>query len=307
MAADHQFQTGRITVGEFAQAKQKAIAAKAKLSDLESELTLVLGRASPEGAWLQVFHGDATCLKCHQNLSRDDWDEKAVLAAHKVLGFGADWLLARKSTKGPLSEKIRAALDKEVRLNYSNADLDDVIKGLQEMSGVPIQVVRSPGEQPGKLNVRLERVSLGAALQWLEDVLPNASVVVREYGLLLAPKERVPPGAVLLNDFWKGAGKDKPKGGDEKKPEGKHGEGEVLALDPKTGLVKLSIGSDEGVKQGQVVHVFRLSEKPSESKYLGTLRILEVKANQAVAEPKGRGMADSPRPGDRVAVQTPGN
>ena len=158
------------------------------------------------------------------------------------------------------------------------------------------------------MTARLEGISFGAALQWLEDVLPNARVVVREYGLLIAPKERVPPGAVLLNDFWKGAGKDKPKEGGDKKPEGKPGEGEVLALDPKTGLVKLSIGSDDGVKEGQIVHAFRLSDKPSESKYLGTLRILEVKANQAVAEPpKGRGMAEPPRPGDRVAVQTTGN
>jgi hypothetical protein len=306
--AETHYQTGRITAGELAQARQKVIAAKAKLSDLESELTLVLGKPSPEGDWVRLVYPDGTCIKCHEGKPHDGWEEKVVLEAHKVLGFKTDWLFSRKVTKGPLSEKIRAALDKEVRLNYSNADLDDVIKGLQEMSGVTIQVVRSPGEQPGKVTARLEGISFGAALQWLEDVLPNARVVVREYGLLIAPKERVPPGAVLLNDFWKGAGKDKPKEGGDKKPEGKPGEGEVLALDPKTGLVKLSIGSDDGVKEGQIVHAFRLSDKPSESKYLGTLRILEVRANQSVAEPpKGRGMTVPPRPGDRVAVQTTGN
>jgi hypothetical protein len=306
--AESQYQTLRINAAEFAQARQKVIAAKAKLTELESGLTFAVGRPSPDGEWLRLIQGDATCLKCHQSLSREEWDEKAVLAAHKVLGFGADWIFAKKVTKGPLAEKIRAALDKEVRLNYSNADVDDVIKGLQELSGVPIQVVRSPGEQPGKLNVRLEGVSFGAALQWLEDVLPNARIVVREYGLLIAPRERIPPGAVLLNDFWKGTGKDKPKEGGDDKPMGMAEKGQVLAIDPKTGLVKLSIGSDDGLKQGQIVHAFRLSDKPSESKYLGTLRILEVKANQAVAEPpKGRGMAEPPRPGDRVAVQTTGN
>jgi hypothetical protein len=214
------YEAGKISVAEFAQVRGKLEAAKAKQAELESELSLVLGKAPPGADAVRVKQADTTCLRCHQDSPQETWDEKTLLAAHHIIGFKTDWLIAKKTTKGPLADKIRAALDKEVRFNYSNADLDEVIKGLQKETGLTIQVVRSTGEQSGKMTFRLEGISFGAALQWLEDILPNSRVVIREYGLLITPKERVPPGAVLLNDFWKGAGKDKPKEDGDKKPGG---------------------------------------------------------------------------------------
>ncbi len=77
-------------------------------------------------------------------------------------------------------------------------------------------------------------------------------------------------------------------------------EGLIRTTDPSSNLVTLSIGSDAGLSKGHTLEVFRLSSIPQQSKYLGTIRILEVTATQAVGQPVGR-MTTPPQPGDRVA------
>lgn len=66
------------------------------------------------------------------------------------------------------------------------------------------------------------------------------------------------------------------------------------------GLVTITIGSDAGLSKGHTLEVFRLSSVPHQSKYLGTIRILEVTPTQAVGQPTGR-MAAPMQPGDKVA------
>jgi hypothetical protein len=83
-------------------------------------------------------------------------------------------------------------------------------------------------------------------------------------------------------------------------------QGLVKTADPASGLVTITIGSDAGLSKGQTLEVFRLSNVPSQSKYLGTIRILEVTPTQAVGQPTGR-MASPPQPGDRVASQILGS
>jgi len=56
-------------------------------------------------------------------------------------------------------------------------------------------------------------------------------------------------------------------------------EGIILDTDAKTGLVTISIGSDHGISVGNTLEVFRIKPEP---KYLGTIRIVDVQAHQAV-------------------------
>ncbi|HEV2947187.1 MAG TPA: hypothetical protein VGX70_07410 [Gemmataceae bacterium] len=56
-------------------------------------------------------------------------------------------------------------------------------------------------------------------------------------------------------------------------------EGVILETDAKTGLVTISIGTDSGVNVGNTLEVFRIKPEP---KYLGTIRILDAQAKQAV-------------------------
>ncbi len=56
-------------------------------------------------------------------------------------------------------------------------------------------------------------------------------------------------------------------------------EGIILDTDAKTGLVTISIGSDHGISVGNTLEVFRIKPEP---KYLGTIRIVDAQAHQAV-------------------------
>jgi hypothetical protein len=91
-----------------------------------------------------------------------------------------------------------------------------------------------------------------------------------------------------------------------KNPPPEYVDGLVQNSDPASGLVTITIGSDAGLAKGQTLEVFRLSSLPHQSKYLGTIRILEVTATKAVGQPTGR-MAAPPQAGDRVASSIMGN
>jgi hypothetical protein len=85
-----------------------------------------------------------------------------------------------------------------------------------------------------------------------------------------------------------------------KNPPPENVEGLIKSTDPASGLVTLTIGSDAGLSRGNTLEVYRLSSVPHQSKYLGTIRILEVTPTQAVGQPTGR-MTAPPQMGDRVS------
>jgi hypothetical protein len=85
-----------------------------------------------------------------------------------------------------------------------------------------------------------------------------------------------------------------------KNPPPENVEGLVKNTDP-SGLMTLTIGSDAGLTKGHTLELFRLNPaSPSQSRYLGTVRVLEAEHHQAVAQPVGR-LSAPPQPGDRVA------
>jgi len=76
-------------------------------------------------------------------------------------------------------------------------------------------------------------------------------------------------------------------------------EGKVKRVGPD-GLMVLSVGTDAGLLKGDQLKLFRLDPKPENSKYLGTIEIVEVRATEAVARPTGK-LLTPVQPGDRVA------
>ncbi len=76
-------------------------------------------------------------------------------------------------------------------------------------------------------------------------------------------------------------------------------EGLIKATDPG-GLVTITIGSDAGLAKGNTLEVFRLAGVTSQSKYLGTIRILTVTPSEAVGELVNRPSAPLQK-GDIVA------
>lgn len=105
-----------------------------------------------------------------------------------------------------------------------------------------------------------------------------------------------------------GATADRARAGG-KNPPADNVEGLVKNTDISGGqiLMTLTIGSDAGLSRGNTLELFRLNPaSPSQSKYLGTVRILEADAHQAVAQPIGR-LSSPPQAGDRVASRILGS
>ena len=78
-------------------------------------------------------------------------------------------------------------------------------------------------------------------------------------------------------------------------------EGKVTRVEE--GLIKLNVGSDRGLKEGHTLEVFRLSNTPGESRYLGTLRIMKVDPYEAVGQMMSKPL-EQVRVGDEVAPTT---
>jgi hypothetical protein len=192
---------GALSPEEFNKARGDVIAAKAKLSELQVQLEHLIGkpkqdahRTATEHAlrWLARQQGGGTWV----DLDRDGFVDLSIA-------------LMRAVPKGPMAERIRKALNNSISLNTQERSLGDVLEVIRHSEPDLVIQVKDPQVLTHKLRLRFTDLSIGAVLQLLEDNLLGQRVVVREYGLLIAPEKQVPPRAVPLVDFWKGS--DKPK------------------------------------------------------------------------------------------------
>jgi hypothetical protein len=266
-------------------------AAKAAVAAAESELDYLLGKA-PGGR--KDVQGRAVEAGLRYLAAKQLQDEDRALRGLEELARAA------APAPGPVADRIRQALDKPVSVSVKEEPVSALLDKVR--ATVPeLHIQLQPGAHlPGPVTVRLVNVPLGAALQLVEDLTPDYRFVVRDYGFLLGRPEQLPRGAFLLHDFWKGGG-EKPKGdAADKNPPPENVEGLIKRTDPASGLVTITIGSDAGLSKGNTLEVFRLVPAPGANLYLGTIRIIEVTATQAVGRPVGR-MSTPPQPGDRVA------
>jgi len=77
-------------------------------------------------------------------------------------------------------------------------------------------------------------------------------------------------------------------------------EGVVLKVDPQNKLVEISIGSDDGLRKGHRLHVYRV--KP-QGKFVCTIEITNVDPDQAVARIIPNLKQGNPQEGDLVATR----
>jgi hypothetical protein len=295
---------------------------KAKLAALETELPLLLGRppqatsankrAAESGevaakSFFQLYdvpgtllkryagwHGDA-CTACHDGTAWKAWPEAVHSRWHWAEATSQS---PGQSAQGVMADKIRKALDSSVRVDIKGKSLTEAVKVFEEKApGISFHTVVPSQQFSGiQINLHLEQVPLGAALQALEDTYtyPQGSfdtgglrLAVREYGLLITTRGMLPPGATLLHDFWKGqSGKAKGSTPSDNIEDKSHLpddiEGAIKATDPKSGLVTINIGSDAGLHKGDSLEVYRLKPEPI---YLGSIQILSVTPTEAVAKP----------------------
>jgi hypothetical protein len=74
-------------------------------------------------------------------------------------------------------------------------------------------------------------------------------------------------------------------------------EGLVKNFDPSSGLLTITIGSDSGITKGHTLEVYRLSPN---GRYVGTMRIMDVRPNEAVGKMVSKPLAPV-QVGDKVA------
>lgn len=284
-----------------------------ELAKLEAELPALLGKM-PGKLGQAKAEGDpdqrvqTARLAAWMKALAQSSEEHTTRTALEWLAY-RQALVAAPAPQGTIADKIRKALDVPVDVKVENAPLTEVLDFLADrLEGQLAFRVVDP--QQGltilKLTLNFKQMPAGAVLQAITDELPVVAFVVRDYGILVKESDKLPPGAVLLHDFWK-SGVDKAKlkaegsgSSETNNPPPKEVQGSIKAVDSTSGLVTITIGSDAGLAKGHTLHVYRTGTDKSNAMYLGTIRILEVRPSEAVGKPAGK-LRDPIQAGDNVA------
>jgi hypothetical protein len=289
-----------ISQEDFQLAEQALLTAKAELELVEAEMPSLLGKPPQKMAGQATEQGQVPVLSEVPYLNR-------LYRLHRDREVAGLYEPARGQTQlgqpapGTVAEKVRKALNAPITVDFQETPLNDVLDYLGEKTGITIrsQVTRSKDANP-KITLRFrEPLPLRAVLQALEDEFPSfrtdagVRFVVREYGLLAVPNGFIPPGAVFVDRLGVAEAAD----GARKRAEAT--EGTIKSIDPGGQIVTITVGSDAGITKAQVLHVYRLMPVPI---YLGTLKVLEVYPDRAVAAIGSMNARGQPfQVGDRVA------
>lgn len=170
------------------------------------------GAAAPPGD-PAVAHG----LEWLGMRMRDGQAERAVEAQQLYLqALRAGMALDQSpSVRGAVPDRIRAALDKMVKLGAKGevVPIEKALDVFKAQAGldVPVRVSIINPNLGGSstlidLGLRVqsegEELPVGAWFQLYQDTSGGATFYVREYGILLADKKSAPPDALTLTQFW---------------------------------------------------------------------------------------------------------
>ncbi|GEM_PF-4877056 len=119
------------------------------------------------------------------------------------MGAGAIDYGAPKGLPGSLADKVRAALDAPIKGEFRDSKPREIVDWLsKQFKGINVHVTAKIADSAKVTLTLTEPIPTGAALQWLEDEL-GLRCVLRDYGIVIAERDRVPPGATPLLDYWK--------------------------------------------------------------------------------------------------------
>jgi hypothetical protein len=201
-----------------------------EVAKLEAEMPALLGKlpgklgeekskaepaqAATDRALLWLLHRATDKVVEEATRATDEKGEQELLSKYyEVLTIRRD-----AAPKGTMAERIRKALDATVNGDYKDKQFAEVFKEFEKhFDGIAFRVVQDPPK--GRMDINLGQVPLGSAIQAVNDILGEYRFVVRDYGILFTHRDMLPPGALLLHDFWKSEpSKEKPKADGEAKP-----------------------------------------------------------------------------------------
>jgi phage host-nuclease inhibitor protein Gam len=205
-----------------------------------------------------------------------DQDLKAQIA----LTEGAERQLSDEKQKVLVAESTSRQAINDAKLRQ--ADNDRMIGVVKERDNqIALLVISNKKEREDRLNAEIAMKTAVQRAQAMEERLRDAVMEI-------AKQKNQASGTTTTSAKTTGPN-----------PPAENVEGLVSDAD-KSGLVEITIGSDAGLKEGNTMEAYRIAAVPSQSQYLGMIRIKKVFPNKAVAEPVGR-MAAPLQRGDHVA------
>ncbi len=270
-------------------AKAALVAAKAALAQTEAELPYLLGKYPQASAFDATYQ-----VRIRRELN--DWANSGALKGRQPPG---------QAPPDAMADKIRKALNTPIKFEFEHVPLSEVVNYLGDRTGVSFHFKGVDLANEGVSLHLKEPVPLAAALQAIGDVLPKARFVVRDYGILVADPDTLPPGAISVENFWKTPPAQTTPGAEPsgKKLPSEGLQGTVQEIEPKSGLVVLSFGRDVDLPDGTVLEVYRLKPKPA---YVGRVRVENVRPSlptQALARPVAPLQSSAIQPGDQVSTK----
>lgn len=180
---------------EYRLALLKVEAAKAKLATAEAELKLLTGGAA-----------DKTAVS---------FAEAIDLAGERHHFYQAVLAISRKAPDGAIPDRIRAALDKPVKLGAKGAEVSfaQALEVFKKDAGLGVPVRGTSGLFT--ITSQGEELPVVAWLQLFGDD-NSGEFYVREYGLMFTNKKSAPPDAPTVIEFWKQKPAAKPEKADPK-------------------------------------------------------------------------------------------
>lgn len=210
--------------------------------------------------------------------------------------------------KTDLEDRDRVVKDKQKQLDESSKKLNekDIVlqtavaesNRRQEQNDQMREILKVESDRNQKLTKELEKTKSDEVSQRITALTLKSTNEKLENQLreMARDMERVKTGSSTASAQLNKSMKNPP-------PENVDG---LVKVADASGLVKISVGSDVGLLKGHTLELFRLSPLSSQSKYLGTIRILEVTPHEAVGQPV-RPLTDKPMAGDRVASKILGS
>jgi hypothetical protein len=168
---------------------------------------------------------------------------------------------------------------------------------IEELRRKDVLELRRALEKAQKENLRLLAQTEGERKKRIQAEITSTTIEARS----LRMEEQLRQLSRELTRVKAGASDAAPKRGGPNPPAGDI-QGKITAVDKASGLLRISVGSDAGLKTGHTLEVLRLGGTPAKSMYLGRVQVVAVRPTEAVARlVVGR----SAEAGDQVVSKLP--
>src|SRR5262249_14335952 len=165
--------------------------AKADLAVLEAQMRYLVGQ--PGKRTSKERGSDGVLL---WDLADDGWDRYVPDAALRIPDTG----VRIPKIEPKLGEKLRTIMAKPVSGSFTDTPAHDIVDWLADHAkGVNVHLNTTIKEDAASVKFN-SPIPLSAAFQWLEDRF-GWRCVIRDYGIVIIERDRIPPGALLLQDF----------------------------------------------------------------------------------------------------------